>query len=434
MTTYQSRSPRLVPRLAGVMLATVLAAGVSSAQTIAITGGKVFPVSGPAIEHGTVLVRDGKIVAVGADVAIPADAQRIDATGSWVTPGIFNAATVLGLMEIGAVDGTVDVGAHGKGDAVVASFKAWEGFNPASPLLQVARNDGITTVGVVPGGNMIAGQAAVFDLAMSGSRGDLMLRAPVAMMADLGSKGPDRGASRSEVLQRFRDVLSEARDFPKRRADYEKGQSRELAARKADLEALQPVVQGKMLMVIDADRASDIENALSLAKEFGLRIAISSATEGWKVADQLAAAKVPVIVGALNNIPRDFSMLGARQDNAAVLAKAGVRVIINDGADAFNARNVKYSAGVAVSFGLSWDDGLRAVTQHPAELFGVSDRVGTLQPGKDATLVIWNGDPFELSTRPQHVMVRGKDVLAPSRQDELMRRYRKLPPDYRVKP
>lgn len=417
----------------GLSLA-VVGASTAPAQTIAITGGRVFPVSGPVIESGTVIIRDGKIVAVGANLTVPTDAQRIDAAGRWVTPGIFNVATVLGLTEVGAVQQTVDVAAQGNGDAVTASFKPWEGFNPASPLLQVTRNDGITTVGLVGSGGMISGQAAVFDLADAPSASAMLLRAPVAMLGDLVSRGPGRGASRAEVLERFRAVLTEARDFPRRRADYERAQSRPLAAREADLVALQPVVQGKLLLVLDADRASDIENALQLAKDFKLKIAISSATEAWKVADQLAAAKVPVIVGALNNIPRDFAALGARQDNAAVLQKAGVRVIINDGADAFNARNVKYSAGVAVSYGLPWDEGLRAVTLSPAELFGVADRVGSLQPGKDATLVIWNGDPFELMTRPEHVYVRGKDVLRPSRQDELMLRYRKLPPDYRAKP
>ncbi|MBV6520891.1 MAG: Imidazolonepropionase [Gemmatimonadaceae bacterium] len=406
----------------------------AAAQTIAITGGRVFPVSSAPIENGTVLIRDGRIVAVGANVTIPADAQRIDASGKWVTPGIFNSATALGIMEVGAVQNTVDVGARGKGDGITASFRAWEGFNPASPLLQVTRNDGITTVGVLPGGNMISGQAAVFDLSDSRSRTEMLLRAPVALIADLTSTGTDRGASRGEVLQRFRDVLSDARDFPRRRAEYERAQSRELSARKADLEALLPVVQGRTLLILNAERASDIQNALQLAKEFSLRIAISGATEAWKVADELAAAKVPVIVGALSNIPRDFSTLGARQDNAALLQKAGVRVIVNDGTDAFNARNVKYSAGVAVSFGLPWDEALRAVTINPAELYGVSDRVGTLEAGKDATLVIWNGDPFELSTRPEHVLVRGNDVLRPSRQDELVRRYRRLPADYRGRP
>jgi imidazolonepropionase-like amidohydrolase len=420
-------------RMFGLMLALASVASRVDAQTVAITGGRVFPVSGPAIDNGTVLIRDGRIVAVGANVSVPSDAQRIDAAGKWVTPGIFNATTVLGISEVGAVDQTVDVAARGRGDAVTASFRVWEGFNPASPLLQVTRNDGVTTVGLVPGGGLISGQMAVLELS-EGDRESMLVKAPVAMLADIANKDEQRGTARGEVLQRLRAILNDTREFIRRRAEFERAETREFAARREDLEALIPVVQGRLPLMIDADRASDIENALAIAKEFGLKIMISSATEGWKVADRLAAAQVPVLVGAMNNIPRDFSTLGARQDNAALLRKAGVRVIVTEGADAFNARNVKYAAGVAVSFGMTWNDALRAVTLTPAEVFGVSDRVGSLAPGKDATLVIWNGDPFELTTRPEHVLVQGKDVLKPSRQDELMRRYRKLPPDYRVKP
>jgi imidazolonepropionase-like amidohydrolase len=149
------------------------------------------------------------------------------------------------------------------------------------------------------------------------------------------------------------------------------------------------------------------------------------------VAPKLAAAGVPVITGSLNNLPQSFAMLGARQENAALLQQAGVRVIINGGADAFNARNVKYEAGAAVAFGLPWNDALRSVTLTPAEVFGVSDRVGSLQSGRDANLVIWSGDPIEPLTKAERVYVRGKEVQRPSRQDELMQRYRRLPPGYR---
>ena len=411
----------------------MLASQAAVAQTIAISGGRVFPVSGPAIDNGTVLVRDGKIVAVGANVTVPADAQRINATGKWVTPGIFNAATSLGVVEVGAVQETVDIPARGRGDAITASHRVWDGFNPASPLLQVTRNDGVTTVGVVPGGGLISGQAAVFDLT-DGSMTDLLLRAPVAMLADIGSKSPERGTSRGEVIARLREVLSDTREYMRRRADYNRNQSRELAARRSDLEAMIPVVEGRLPLMIDADRASDLEAALALGKEFGLRLILASASEGWLVADKIAAAKVPVMVGASNNIPQSFATLGARQENAALLRRAGAMVVINGGADAFNARNVKYEAGLAVSYGMPWDDALRAVTLTPAEAFGVSDRVGSLQPGRDATLVIWDGDPFELSTRAEKVYVRGKEVQRPSRQDELMRRYRSLPPDFKRPP
>ena len=400
------------------------------AQTVALTNAKVHPVSGPAIDNATVLMRDGKIVAVGASVSIPAGARRIDAGGKWVTPGIFNAMTSLGVSEIGSIAGSYDAGALGTGDGITASFRVWEGYNPASPLLQVTRNDGITTVGIVPRGGFIGGQGAVVSL-RNGGLAEVMLRGPAAMFADLGARGAGIGAARGEVFQRLRDVLDEAKSYPRRRASYERNASRPLAARSSELLALQPVLNGTLPLVIDADRATDIEEALLMARQYGLRIALSSATEGWKVADKLGAARVFALVGALNNIPRDFSALGARQDNAALLHAAGVRVVISGGADAFNARNVRYEAGVAVSFGMPWDAALRAITLTPAELYGVADRVGSLDPGKDATLVVWSGDPFEPATRAEHVFVQGTEVQGPSRQDELMRRYRQFPVDYR---
>jgi len=410
--------------------AALLAAIPLQAQTIAITGAKVHPVSGPVIENGTVLIRNGRIAAVGANVTVPADAQRIDAAGKWVTPGIFNATTTLGVTEIGAVGGTNDTRAQGNNDGVTASFRVWDGFNPASPLLQVTKNDGITTVGVIPGGSLIGGQGAVVSL-RDGPVRDVLLRGPAAMFANLGARGQNIGSSRGEVFARFREVLDDARLYPRRRADLERNASRPLAARRADLEALQPVLAGTLPIVIDADRATDITQALELGRQYGMRVAVSSATEGWKVAEQLGAAQVYVLVGSLNNIPRDFSALGARQDNAALLHRAGARVVLSGGADAFNARNVKYEAGVAVAFGMPWDAALRAVTLTPAELYGVANRTGSLEVGKDATLVVWSGDPFELSTRAERVFVQGTEVQGPSRQDELMRRYRTLPPSYR---
>lgn len=428
-----TRMQRTTSWITGAATALALATSAVPAQTIAITGAKVFPVSGPPIENGTIVLRDGKILAVGSNVSIPADARRIDATGKWVTPGIFNATTSLGLTEIGAVEQTVDLSARGEGDGIVPSLRVWDGFNPASPLLQVTRNDGITTAGLVPRGGLIGGQGAVIALG-DGTLGDVLLKGPAAIFANLGSKGTDRGASRAEVYQRMRAVLSEARDWPKRKNRYDANGSRPLAARPVDLEALQPVLRGEIPLAIDADRASDLLVALDIAREFNLKVALTSAAEGWKVADQIAAAKAYVLVGALNNIPRDFALLGARQENAALLQKAGARVIIAGGADAFNARNVKYEAGVAVSFGMPWDAALRAVTLTPAEMYGVADRVGTLQPGRDATLVIWSGDPFELYTHADKVFVRGREVQGTSRQDELMRRYKTLPPDYRAKP
>jgi imidazolonepropionase-like amidohydrolase len=409
------------------LAAILLSAAPSSAQTIAITGGRVHPVSGPVIENGTVLIRDGRIAAVGANVAVPPDARRIDASGKWVTPGIINVASTLGVVEIGAVPETNDTPARGRGDAITASHRAWEGFNPGSPLIQVTRNDGITSVGVVPGGGLVGGQVAVVDL-RDGSLSDMLLRGPVAMVADIGSKSDQMGGTRAEVLQRLRDLLNDTREYSRRRADYDRNQTRELAARRGDLEAMIPVLQGRLPMVVNVDRASDIESALGLAREFSLRLIIGGGAEAWMVAPKLAAARVPVVVGALNNIPLSFATLGARQENAALLHAAGATVVINGSTDSFNARNVRFEAGVAVAFGLPWDAGLRAVTLGAAELLGVSDRIGSLQPGRDANVVVWSGDPFEPMTRAEVVLVRGTDVKRPSRQDELMQRYRRLPP------
>jgi imidazolonepropionase-like amidohydrolase len=412
------------------VLAAAALTNIAGAQTIAITGGRVHTVSGPVIENGTVLIRNGRIAAVGADVTIPADATRIDATGKWVTPGIVNVATTLGVVEIGAVQETVDTPARGRGDAITASHKVWEGFNANSPLIQVTRNDGITTVGVVPNNALVGGQAAMLDLG-DGGLSNMLLQAPIAMIADIGSKSDQIGGTRAEVLQRLRDLLSDTREYVRRRADYERNATRELAARRGDLEAMIPVVQGRLPLVIDANRASEIESALNLAREFSLRIVISGGAEAWMVADKLAAAKVPVIVGALNNIPLSFATLGARQENAGLLHKAGARVLINGGSDGFNARNVRFEAGVAVAFGMPWAEALRAVTLTPAETFGVADRIGSLQVGREANVVVWNGDPFEPMTRAERVLVRGVDVKRPSRQDELMQRYKALPPTYR---
>lgn len=416
--------------MAGMVVSAALVAvpSPSPAQTIAITGGRVYPVSGPMIENGTVVMRGGTIVAVGGPgTAIPADAVRVDARGKWVTPGIVNAATTLGVVEINAVNETVDIPAQGRGDAITASHKVWEGFNPNSPLIQVTRNDGITTVGVVPGGGLVSGQAAVFDLS-DGTAAQMMRRSGVAMVADIGSKGTDIGASRGEVLDRLREIIVDTRAYASRRAEYERNATREMAARRSDLEAMIPVVRGQMPMMIAADRASDIEAAIDLAREQNIRIMITGGAEAWMVADRLAASRVPVFVGAMNNIPLSFSMLGARQENAGLLAQAGAQVVINGGADAFNARNVRFEAGNAVAFGLPWEAALRAVTLTPAEVFGVADKVGSLQPGRDANVVVWSGDPFELTTKAEAVYVRGQNVLRPSRQDLLMQKYRKLPP------
>lgn len=427
---------RMRPRpLRGIALLTLLSANVAAAQTIAIVGGRVLPVSGPAIDGGTVVIRDGRIIAVGRDVAVPNGAERIDATGKWVTPGIINPATQLGLVEVGQVAETRNNTARGEeGSEINAAFTVWEGLNPLSVLFAPARNEGITTVAVFPQGGLVSGQGALVDI-VDGAVSDMLVRAPIAMVAQVGNTQAAGVSSRGELMLRLRELLEDVRAYGRRRADFERAQTREFAASRLDLEAMQPVLAGRLPLIIVADKASDIEAALRLAREYSLRIMIAGGAEAWRVADQLAAANVPVLAGSLLNIPGDFATLGARQENPALLRRAGIDVaLIGTGSDpdAFNVRNIKQEAGNAVAYGMTWDDALRAITLTPAELFGVADRYGSLQPGRVANVVVWSGDPFEFSTRVEHVFVRGVRRMTPSRQDELMQRYKTLPPAYGV--
>jgi imidazolonepropionase-like amidohydrolase len=419
------RATRILPALAGLALVAVPALPLAS-QVIAITGGTVYPVSGPRIENGTVVITNGVITAVGANVAVPAGAQRIDATGKWVTPGFVAANTQLGVVEVGAVGETRDASARGK-DNVAAAFRVWDGLNATSTLFAPARQDGgVTTVGVWPRGNLIAGQAAVLDL-RSEDGADLVRRAPALMVAQLGSPGSASASSRGEELAKLRAVLADARLYRTARVRIDAGQSRTLAASVADLQALQPVLAGTLPLAIAANRSGDILNAIALGREFGLRIVIAGGAEAWRVAPQLAAARVPVLAGAMSNIPESFATLGTAQENLGLLRKAGVTVaIVGNGPgdeDAYNVRNLRYEAGNAVAYGMSWDDALRAVTLAPAEILGVGDKVGTLQPGKDANVVVWSGDPFEYASRPEQVFVRGRVSTARTRQQLLTERY-----------
>ena len=396
------------------------------AQTIAITGGTVYPVSGPKLANATVLIRDGKVVAVGAGVAVPQDATRIAAQGKWVTPGLIDGAGQLGLVEIGAVAGTRE-GAV-RGDTIAAAFNVAEGINPASALIPVTRIEGITTVLATPTGNLVSGQAVLIDL--DGATIEQMrVKSPVGIILNASETGKDfAGGSRAALADRVRRVFRDALEYERRRADFNRAQIRPLAASAADLEALLPVLHGQEPLIAYANRRSDIETALRLAREFKLKLVLAGAQEAWQIAPELARAGVPALVEPLDNIP-SYDALGVRYENAGLLAKAGVKVALME-TDTHNARNLRQEAGNAVAYGMSWEQALRAVTLSPAEIFGVADRYGSLEPGKVANVVVWSGDPFELTTGVEHVLIRGREIPLKSRQTELLERYRKLPPNY----
>jgi imidazolonepropionase-like amidohydrolase len=401
-----------------------------TAQTIAITGGKVYPVSGPPIEGGTVVIVSGKIAAIGTNVTIPPGAQRIDATGKIVTPGFVNSSTQLGVQEVAQVSDTRDMAARGR-DNVAAAFTVWDGLNPNSVMLAPARKEGITSFVVIPTGGLVAGQAALVDV-VPGTTTDMIVRAPIAMIAEIGDPQAAGVNSRGELIVKLRELLDDTRFFQAHRDAFDRAQTRPFAASRLDLQAMIPVIEGKLPLLITVDRASDIDAAMRLAREFNVKLMIGGGAEAWMMADKLAAAHIPVLTGAMNNIPVGFAALGQRQENAALLRKGGVSVALIGNAgggdeEAFNVRNLKQEAGNAVAYGMSWDDALRAVTLTPAEIFGVSDRIGSLQPGREGNVVIWSGDPFEFTTRAERVFVRGREYTDKTRQELLMERYKTLP-------
>jgi imidazolonepropionase-like amidohydrolase len=417
-------------RTTTVVAATLFCVSVLRAQTVAITGGKVYTMAGTPIENGTVVITNGKISAVGANVAVPAGAQRIDATGKIVTPGFINSSTQLGVVEVGQVSDTRDYAARGK-DNIAAAFTVWEGLNPNSVMLAPARKEGVTSFVIIPAGGLVSGQAALVDL-VPGTTTDMIVRAPVAMVAEIGDANQGGLGSRGELIVKLKELLEDTKFFQTHRQAFDRAETRSFAASRLDLQAMIPVIEGREPLIIVVDRESDIDAALRLAREYNLKIMIGGGAEAWMMADKLAAAHVPVLTGAMNNIPAGFAALGQRQENAGLLSKAGVTVALVGNAgggdeEAFNVRNIKQEAGNAVAYGMTWDNALRAVTIWPAEIFGVADRVGSLQPGREGNVVVWSGDPFEFTTRAEHVFVRGREYNEKTRQDMLTERYRTMP-------
>lgn len=256
----------------------------------------------------------------------------------------------------------------------------------------------------------------------------MAVRTPSAVYASLADSAREAGfGARGGMLLRIRELLDDVRQYGRRRQDFEKNQMRRVAASRLDLEALVPVVEGRLPLVVEAHRASDIQAVLRFARAERLKVILAGCEEGWLVAREIADAKVPVIVNALPNLPRSFEALGARLENAAMLAKAGVTIALSprEGED-HSSRTLRFQAGNAVANGLPWETALEAITRNPAQMFEVDGELGSLEPGKSADVVVWSGDPFEPLTRSRHVFIRGREIPLRSRQTDLRDRYRDL--------
>ena len=403
----------------------------ANAQDIAVTNARLVIGDGSApVEGGTVVVRSGRVVAAGAGVAVPEGVRSVDARGAWVTPGMVAGFGRVGIIEVDAVDETNDATAR---QAVhSASLDISPALNPRGTPVAVNRLAGITRALVYPGqsGGLFNGRGALVDL---GNDMDMVTRAGLFQYVEFGETGAERaGGSRAATFQHFRMLLSEARDYGRNPAAYD-GRTRDALLNRADAEALLRVLDGRDRLFIRVNRASDILAVIGLLREFpGVRPTFIEVAEGWMVAREIAAARIPVIATALADLPETFEMLGASQSNIGRMAAAGVQVSIgqiNDN-EIHRLHYARQYAGNLVALtrvpgatGLNWDAALASITNGPAVAAGADGIVGSLRPGRVGDIVIWDGDPLEVTSAPTAVYIDGVEQPMESRQRELRDRY-----------
>ena len=412
----QMKNFALIPAL-------LLASAGLAAQVTALTGATVHPVSGAAIENGTVLIENGRIRSVGSGLEIPAGAERIDISGKHVYPGFVHPLSALGLTEIESVAGTVDSREMGQ---INAALRVEVAFNHDSALLPVNVAGGILTTHSVPGGGMVRGSSAV--MAMAGwSWEDMVIKAPAGMHINF----PAGAASDSdnEDLGKIDDLLEAARHWHRaERASRDGNAAR--PARNDQLQALGPLLSGDVPLFLYAGKEKEIIAALDWAKDqqFEQLILVTGADAQY-VTERLATDKVAVILNGVYSMPtrrwEPYDMVYAA---AGRLFEAGVKFAIGDGGGGFaatNARNLPFHAGSSAAFGLPKDAALKSVTLWPAEILGVGDQLGSLEAGKRATLMVTNGDPLEVMTGIERVWIDGEEYdLGRNKQRQLFERYR----------
>lgn len=391
---------------------------------LAITDATVHTAPGKVIEHATVVIDGGKITAVGAGAKAPAGAKVIDGKGLVVTAGLIDAATTLGMVEVELVESTND--AQDGPTEVHAATRVTDAWNPESIAIPVARAAGVTTVVAIPRGGLVHGSGAALSLGAGLSTAKAVRKVVTGVYVRLGEGAVRHGhGSRAAAVERLREVLADAADYAKRRGAFEKRQTRDYAASRLDLEALGPVIRGEVPLVVRVDRAADIRAALAVGAELRLKLVILGGTEAWMLAAELAAAKVPVVMDPMSNLPDSFDTVHVRDDAAAILRKAGVDVAITPLSTQSGGHRLRQAAGIAVAYGLTWADALASVTTVPAKIFGL--KRGELTVGAPADVVVWDGDPLETSTLARAVIIDGVEQPMTSRQTKLLQRYRKVP-------
>src|SRR3989442_2489205 len=408
-------------------------------ETYAIRYARIVTVTGPVIENGTVVITNGKIAAVGPNASVPSGAKVIDARGLSVYPGMIDADTEIGLTEIGSVAGSVDTNEIGDNNANIHVDVA---VRPDSSHIAVTRVNGVTTVLTAPRGGLIAGQSAILNLDGWTPR-EMVLKSPVAMhinwpggggggRGEFGGFGQQRSATelrreQDRQIENLKKILRDAAAY----GDAKDARAKDPGLPKQEvdlkLEALIPVVRGQMPVVINVSLERDIKAAIAFVGEMKLKAIISGGIEAYKVADQLKAKNIPVIVGPVLRLPvKEDDPYDAAFTNAGILSKAGVKIAFQTNDSAYS-RNLPYHAGMAAAFGLPKEEALKAVTIYPAEILGIADRVGSIEQGKIANRIVTDGDPLEIRTQIKHVFINGRDIPLTSRHTELYEKYKARP-------
>ena len=401
------------------LLLLTLVSTLATASSILIKDADIYASSGLLVRTN-LYIENGKIAAIGAQSPAAADVE-IQGLGKSITAGLFNSSTQLGTVEVSAIQQTVDF--YSENETVTASLRIADVFNPRSTLIPHNRVHGLTHSLLIPesGTHLFAGQVALVQLGNQPK----VIHPSLAVALDFTERGISlMGGSRAAALVQLRQALDDAKDFSRNRKAALAGDHRNYVLSYADLAALEPVVNGKKPLLVRTNRASDISVILELAKNFQLQLILSSALEGWMVADEIAKAQVPVIIDPIHNLPNSYESLGARLDNAKLLADAGVKLLFTgmDWHNTHNAYLVRQSAGNAVANGLDKSVAIAAMTTNPAQLFN-APVTGDIAIGDIADLVLWGGDPLELTSEAELVMIEGEIIPMKSRSLQLRDRY-----------
>lgn len=403
----------------------------SAPQTtpVALIGGTIHTVTGDIIENGTIVFSDGKITAIGITVDIPADAQRIQVSGKHIYPGLVAAHSILGLTEIGSVRATRDNAEIGD---ITPSVRIASSVNPESEYFPVTRANGILVALSAPSGGLIAGQSGIIMLD-GWTWEEMTLRSPAGMhvywpsyrISTFTNAPPEAEQirRRNERLQKLRDAFDAARAY---KTAKEADAALENPRHDSDLswEAMIPVLNKELPVLVHASDIKQIQAAIDWSLEEDINMIIVGGVDAWRVADRLKEHDIPVIIGGVHRLPgRRHEDYDTPFTNALKLHQAGVRFCISDGGGGSNERNLPYHAATAAAYGLPKEEALKSVTIHPAQILGIADRVGSLEVNKDATLIVTDGDPLEITTQVEQAYILGRTVDLTSKHTDLYEKY-----------